>query len=139
MALLCAKCGLEVRAYAKHQWCKACLNAYGRAWYAQHKSQHLSRKREERHTLKDLVFQAYGGAFCKCCGEADKSFLCIDHVEGNGNAHRKSISRKAGAASFYNWLKKESFPVGFQVLCYNCNMSKHQNRGLCSHQLADIT
>lgn len=38
---------------------------------------------------------------------------------GGGSKHRKEI----GVASTYSWLKKNKYPEGFRVLCWNCNSS----------------
>lgn len=70
---------------------------------------------------------AYGNR-CACCGETHPVFLAIDHVDGNGSAHRKEVGH---AASFWAWLRREGYPEGFQVLCFNCNWAKW--RGGCPH------
>jgi len=68
---------------------------------------------------------------CACCGYADgKTFLEIDHIDGKGNQHRQII----GTSNFHNWLVKNNLPVGFQVLCSNCNMGKWRNGGVCPHK-----
>lgn len=35
---------------------------------------------------------------------------------------------------FCLWLRKNKYPIGFEVLCANCHSSKHLNGGQCSHQ-----
>lgn len=82
-----------------------------------------------RQRLKDEVFEAYGGYKCACCGEPIREFLTIDHVNGDGAAHR----RKIGSAAIYRWLKREGFPDGYQVLCMNCNWAKGVF-GACPHE-----
>ena len=133
MLPLCSRCGLSPREYEYNPWCKACLQASGKLDYQRHRLQRLAAAKRRREELKTLVFDVYGGAACKCCGETQRAFLCIDHIHGGGLKHLKSIGRKAGAGSFYNWLKKNNFPSGFQVLCFNCNMAKH-TQGKCPHQ-----
>lgn len=81
--------------------------------------------------LRDLVFVAYGGPVCSCCGEDIVEFLTIDHIENDGASHR----RKIGQTSLYRWLKKNHFPSGYQVLCMNCNWGKHICGGICPHKL----
>lgn len=83
-------------------------------------------------TLKTAVMEYYGGGVCSCCGEDELAFLSIDHIDGGGNQHRKSLG--LGGAVFYKWLKRNGFPSGFQVLCHNCNHGKHVNGGICPHQ-----
>ncbi len=85
--------------------------------------------------LKEKVFSAYGGWKCTCCGETEKLFLTIDHIENNGAEQRKNGDYKRSSASFYRWLKKNNFPVGYQVLCFNCNIGKHHNGGTCPHKV----
>lgn len=92
--------------------------------------------------LKEDVITHYGGK-CKCCGETVLVFLCIDHVDGKGAEHRRSIypqrpwggrSNGASGVKMYGWLKAHEYPEGFQVLCFNCNSAKHI-LGVCPHQL----
>lgn len=59
-------------------------------------------------------------------------FLTIDHIDGNGAEHRRTLKR--GGITFYRWLINNGFPSGFQTLCYNCNCAKGQY-GTCPHQL----
>lgn len=82
--------------------------------------------------LKDEAFKAYGGWRCSCCSETQRLFLTIDHIHGNGRKMRE-IHGQTG--QFYRWLKKCGYPAGFQVLCINCNFGKHQNGGICPHQV----
>jgi hypothetical protein len=32
-------------------------------------------------------------------------------------------------------MKQQGYPAGLQVLCYNCNISKHRNGGVCEHKI----
>jgi hypothetical protein len=65
---------------------------------------------------------------CDCCGEGTYEFLSIDHVNGDGGAHRKQIGR----GSLYTWLKRNDWPSGFRVLCHNCNQAIG-HYGVCPH------
>ncbi len=78
--------------------------------------------------LKNIVMEHFGGK-CVCCGEAEVTFLAIDHIDGNGAQHRKEI----GHTNLYRWIVKNNFPEGFQILCRNCNWGKFV-RGICPHQ-----
>ena len=97
--------------------------------YKERAHKHYLRKRviyaEQGRKKKRQVLTAYSGGHLKCarCGVADIDILCIDHVNGGGNQHRKSLGLSAGT-HFYKWLEDSNFPDGFQVLCYNCNMKK---------------
>lgn len=88
-----------------------------------------SRERDEK--IKYLIFEHYG-TVCSCCGENNFKFLSIDHINNDGNRHRKEIKSKGGS-HFYAWLLKNNFPNGFQVLCFNCNFAKGLY-GQCPHK-----
>lgn len=88
------------------------------------------RDRRCRQKLRDTVFERYGGYTCVCCGETQKEFLQIDHVNNDGAAHRREIG---GSSRLYRWLKRNDFPPGFQVLCRICNGAKGHD-GCCPHQ-----
>ena len=81
--------------------------------------------------LKRQVVDAYSGK-CACCGVSELSFLTIDHVNNDGKEHRKTFTR-----NFYLLLIKDGFPGGFQVLCFNCNMGKQVNKGVCPHKSSE--
>ena len=58
---------------------------------------------------------------CACCKITHEQFFTIDHINGGGNAHRKSLG---SWWRFYRSLKEDNFPAGYQVLCFNCNKNK---------------
>ena len=76
-----------------------------------------------RRRLKAQVMDAYG-AVCACCGEDRMLLLTIDHVAGNGAAHRRSLDGRAKGSALYRKLRQDGYPVGYQVLCFNCNFAK---------------
>lgn len=80
--------------------------------------------------LKDAAYAAYGGYECRCCGEKIVQFLSIDHINNDGNEHRKVVDRR----KIYKWLAKNNYPEGFQILCMNCNFGKARNNGVCPHK-----
>lgn len=88
--------------------------------------------------LRAEVFAAYGGNRCACCGETEPMFLTIDHVENDGAKMRREGVHSRGGTQFYQWLRKNGFPPGFQVLCMNCNLGKHRNGGICPHQSSKV-
>jgi hypothetical protein len=91
-------------------------------------------KAKAKHAkLKEQVFNAYGDK-CACCGESEPFFLSIDHIDNNGSEMRNSGEHGRGGTTFYQYLRKNNFPDGFQVLCMNCNIGKHRNGGVCPHQ-----
>lgn len=69
----------------------------------------------------NTIFHYTNGLMCCAdCGQDIFELLTIDHINGGGGKHRKEI----GSRNFYVWLRKNNFPQGYQVLCYNCNMVK---------------
>lgn len=77
----------------------------------------------------------YGGKppRCNCCGENEIKFLTIDHVDNNGAEHRKEIFSNGRSGNIIQWLIRNDYPAGFQVLCYNCNCAKGF-WGKCPHE-----
>ena len=41
---------------------------------------------------------------------------------------------KTKSSKFYLWLKRNNFPPGYQVLCWNCNCGRSINNGICPHK-----
>ena len=91
-----------------------------------------AKKRNE--ALRKEVFNAYGGYKCACCGETEPAFLSIDHINNDGAEMKRNGEYGKSGTSFYQYLRKNSFPEGYQVLCMNCNVGKHRNGGICPHQ-----
>ena len=86
-------------------------------------------KRDRWLQVKLDAFDAYGGRVCGCCGIDIVEFLTLDHMDGDGAAHRRKIGRN----KIYFWVKENNYPVGFQVLCMNCNFAKGIY-GVCPHK-----
>lgn len=97
-------------------WCKDCHNKYSRKYY---------------QVLRIKVLEHYGGTppKCACCGESHIEFLVIDHIEGGGTNHRSRMKNQ----SIGLWLRTNSYPKGYRVLCHNCN-SAFGFFGYCPHQ-----
>jgi hypothetical protein len=81
--------------------------------------------------LKARLYAGYGN-YCACCGETNCMFFTIDHVYNNGAEDRRLNGKAQG--SFYYRLIREGFPKEYQILCANCNLGKHRNRGVCPHK-----
>jgi hypothetical protein len=97
-----------------------------------------------RDAHRELVISHYskGTNKCRCCGEIIFDFLTIDHIKNDGAQHRKELGltfkqgnklKTYAGDRFYNWLIKNEFPKGLQVLCMNCNFSKGKT-GTCAHK-----
>ena len=104
--------------------------AYSRAYHAKHRERIRRELSARGQWLKSEAFEAYGGAICRCCEEALKGFLTIDHIDGVTKVERK---RQGLGTVLYQWLRSHNYPAGFQVLCYNCNLGRAHNDGVCPH------
>lgn len=117
---------------------------YKRRWYDAHKKEHLvqaqewsnchpkeKREQSKRHTkkLKMDVINHYSNGSMACANPYDEhkepytttDALQIDHINGGGSKHLKSLH-----GSIYQWLKNNNYPKGYQVLCANCNWIKRR-------------
>lgn len=108
---------------------------YKRDYYRKNKTKMHEQNRKSSQKRKLEIFTHYGGnpPRCNCCDETIYEFLTIDHINGGGIKHRKSIGG-IGGTRFYQWLKNNNFPKGFQVLCANCNQGSALNGGVCPHE-----
>jgi hypothetical protein len=78
----------------------------------------------KRHSNSDIPC-------CRCCGiNEHMEFLTIDHIDGR--AHLSEKEKELHSKSLNSWLKKNNYPDGFQILCFNCNMAK-SDKGHCPH------
>jgi hypothetical protein len=121
--------------------CKVCACAMVAKWRAVHMNDDVRKRHNvaataKRQRVRDAVFSAYGGYRCVCCGETERAFLTLDHVENDGAKWRRETlgSRSMAGYRTYAWLFRHSFPPGYQVLCMNCNHGKRMNHGVCPHQ-----
>jgi hypothetical protein len=103
--------------------------AWRKEWYKRKPELQREYHRRLDRKLKEAVIAAYGGR-CQCCGEDSYEFLTIDHVGGEGQAHKKSVPGR----KVYRWLRNNGFPQDgrFQLLCMNCNFAKGMY-GQCPH------
>lgn len=117
--------------------CKSCDGKHLSNGYCKKHYESFMRKK-----LKSEIFFIYskGKMECNCCGVKGLNFLTIDHINNDGNKHRDELRKNKGSYgnSIYRWLKKNNYPKGFQVLCWNCNCGKMINNGICPHKSKDI-
>ena len=149
----CTKCGnakdqsefyaLSSGRIGLHSECKECFKIRAKKYYFANHEKSLAKGKkysaDKRKRVRDATFAAYGGNICACCGETEAKFLTLDHIKNDGASFRKAIYRKnkkGNTAGYhtYNWLSRNGFPSGFQVLCMNCNYGKRMNAGVCPHQ-----
>jgi len=120
---------------------------YQKRYYQKNREAILAKMRLRKHTpeelkkitarvlartkaLRDEAVAHYGGE-CACCGEKRREFLCIDHIDGGGTRHRAEMKAQ-GQGTIQWWLKRNNYPKGFRVLCFNCNGALG-HWGYCPH------
>ena len=142
----CRKCGVEtvefyIRSNGRPQaQCKQCIKAHVKAYADRNRLKVLTAAKkygaDKRKRIKEATFAAYGGYVCACCGETERNFLTLDHVNNDGASQRRAMygSRNAAGYVTYAWLFRKGFPAGYQVLCMNCNHGKRMNNGVCPHK-----
>jgi len=76
-------------------------------------------RRKQRMAV--LWYYSGGAMTCVRCGFPDIRALVLDHINGGGTEHRRTM--KAGT-NVWLWLARHGFPPGYQILCANCNAIK---------------
>lgn len=93
----------------------------------------LDRVNESARKLRLEVLTHYskGRLRCGCpgCRTVFVGFLQIDHVKGDGHKHLGKNGRRITSSGLMQYLKKNNFPSGYQVLCGNCNGPGGKNTG----------
>ena len=118
-----------------HSWCKKCFAIRCHKYSKKSSDKYRQSPKGILNALKDraelrtrdkeacINMYSNGDACCKWCGIADLEVLCLDHINDDGAMLRKSNSHPTGSRLF-QWLRQRDYPLGFQVLCRNCNFKK---------------
>ena len=145
----CSKCKLNKpmenfysdnrRIDKKQSACKICQNrdrkSYDSKKYIRNRDSKIKYSRDRYHRLLNIVMKELG-SMCNCCGEVEKSFLAIDHVNNDGYRDKnKNGNRISGQTLLYRIIKENFPPDKYQILCMNCNHSKSKNNGICAHKI----
>ncbi len=101
--------------------------AHNREKYRANPEKHREAQKQTRIRRRLRVLDRYGGS-CVCCGETLYEFLSVDHIDGGGTEHRKSVG-----SNIDRFLIRENFPDGYRVLCHNCNFAIGIY-GFCTHK-----
>ena len=124
----------EREAVRRREW----QRKYNQTTAGKESSRRNNEENKKKHqAIKLLCLEKYGGPRCCWCGQTEIKCLSIDHINNDGAAHRGAD--KQAKSSMYWWLKKNDFPPGFEVLCMNCNFSKHHNGGVLLESLKEIS
>ena len=149
----CKICGELVKLPPFHRSvCRACLGKRRQKWGAvidpttgltnaqlsckRHKDSGQDKSAKHRKFIKSKVIGHYTNETftCTCCGEYGEQFLTIDHIVPVSQGHSIAPPTKRGGSNLYGWLAANNFPNGFRVLCFNCNVGRYINGGLCPHE-----
>lgn len=126
------------RAKRRNWTCKKCSYKQNNAWRQKNPQKWnkiiYKSQKKIRSNVRKQVLTHYGGdpPKCACCEETELNFLSLDHINGGGKKHRKAIG-----SHFFEWIIKNNFPHGFEVLCFNCNYAKGFF-GICPHKAKKI-
>ena len=115
--------------------CKECHRADCARWKRRNPERYSdqSKRRNRKVRLEVLTVYCGGSPACQCCGEAHVEFLALDHIDGGGLAHRRSINEEPCGHKLYRWARNNGYPPLLQVLCHNCNCAKGYY-GECPHE-----
>lgn len=117
----CVSCGDPTENRSKY-YCNYCANRY------------RVRDKHRKENARIIVFEHYSKTSppaCVCCGETEKMFLSIDHINGGGQEDRK---KRGNGTVMYQSLLRDGLPEGYQLLCMNCNHGRMRNNGICPHK-----
>ena len=116
------QCGRE-RYPSSSRLCKSCNDS------------HKRKAIRGQEVVKAQIYAMYGDV-CACCGESEKMFLTVDHINNDGARQKRSLNlgrSNFSSYKFQSWLINKKRP-GIQILCFNCNCGKHRNKGICPHE-----
>lgn len=141
----CAHCELDKPLSDFSRWkyrdnrCRLCINIYYRNRHK--KKMHV----DEKYTLmvrkcsklqqikrnkkfRTACLEHYGNK-CACCGESIQRFLTLDHINNDGHKFKHTVGKR-----FAEHLCLNGFRDDIQILCYNCNIGRSHNGGICPHK-----
>jgi len=83
-----------------------------------------------KRLLQEIIFYKLKH-ICNCCGESNRYFLQIDHINNDGYLDKKDKSISSAIVYYEKVIKNIQ---NFQILCANCNFGKLINEGVCPHK-----
>ena len=116
----------QERTYKRHE-CRSCKKLRHADYYKRNHRKVRTATTQDHRSRLERILDHYG-AICACCGEKNKKFLTVDHINNDGVFQRKLYRNT------YSYVLRSNFPKDIQILCYNCNLGKARNKGVCPHQ-----
>lgn len=106
--------------------------AYLAKWRGDHREESRQFAIDTYQFLREECIRYYskGQMCCARCKEDEYEFLTLDHILNRKNHDH---TRKFGSYRLYRVLYREQFPLGYQILCYYCNMIKEIERKRKDH------
>lgn len=125
-----AKNMIKLKEYRKEYYLinRLKINSQQKSWIERNPNKWKEIKYSFRQRLRIQVLEM-GGGICKCCGEIEKKFLAIDHINGGGKKHRAQFP---STDAYMRHIRDNGFPEYCQILCHNCNLAKGFY-GQCPH------
>lgn len=128
----CQGC-IEAREKRVKPWalCDEHKRKYHRDWRRGNRDKMVASQRAYyvRSKLAAMTHYCGGTPKCNCCGETTLAFLTFDHLNNGGSAHRRTFK-----GSLMAQLRRDGYPEGYQVLCFNCNCGRAVNKNICPHK-----
>lgn len=123
---LCKKCG-RTKVVRRGRCKKYGIRTYSRCPHCE---------RTASLSIRIDAISMFGGK-CICCSQSEYHKLTFDHMNNDG-AMTRSIDH-CGTTYFYKQLLRGSLDSNlYQLLCWNCNFSKHLGGGVCIHQRGQV-
>jgi len=120
---------IKIKSYYKN---KEKIKIKSKNYYYKNHDKIIRKNKNKRKIERIMALIHYSKSlipFCNCCSEVELDFLTIDHINNDGNLHRKTKKY----TSIGRWAESNNYPKGFQVLCFNCNLSR-SFYSTCPHQ-----
>lgn len=105
------------------------IKARMKRWHEENREYLKEQSRLRRRRLFQQMLDALGHR-CACCGEKNELFLSLEHKDGDGAEDRRSLTWD----QIYKKVIQNPDPMKYEVLCFNCNLGKRRNGGLCPHK-----
>jgi hypothetical protein len=106
----------------KRPECKECTKSN----HKESRKQGIEKKYRNKVKLEVLTHYSHTKIpKCKGCGVKEIAILTLDHIYDNGAEDRRKAKINGGHKT-YSYLRKNNYPNGFQVLCWNCQWRKRQ-------------